>query len=199
MTAIAPPPLDATMSQPDVDNRRAIQGLRTRVEGRSTRGRVSSGLALLAVGALSVAAGAIGGLVNRKPRNKLWYRMLRKPSFTPPDRVFAVVWPVLYASAAVSAWRVWRTPSSPARTRALGLWGAQLACNAAWSPIFFGAHRPKLALVDLGGNFASLGAYAITAAKIDRPAAALVVPYLGWLSFAAAMNAGVIAKNRWLL
>ena len=54
-----------------------------------------------------------------------------------------------------------------------------------------------LALIDLGGNFASLGAYAFTAAKIDRPAAALVVPYLGWLSFAASMNAGVIAKNRW--
>ena len=152
--------------------------------------------ALLGFGAATILAGVLSGAVNRKPKNQLWYRALRKPAITPPPFVFALVWPALYASAAWSAWRVWKTPSSPARTTALTLWGVQLACNVAWSPIFFGAHRPRLALADLGGNFVALGAYAAAASKVDREAAALVTPYLGWLGFAGFMNAGIITNNR---
>jgi translocator protein len=131
-----------------------------------------------------------------KPRNKAWYRLLRKPSFTPPDRVFGLVWPPLYALTAYSGYRVWRAPSSPGRTAALALWGAQLAFNGAWSVLFFGKHRPKAALVDLAANYVSLGGYALTAASVDRPAAALVAPYLGWLSFAGALNGSIASKKQ---
>ena len=190
MSAIVTPPLDVR-SLATTDNAHALEGLTKRQR------RKGSVLALVGLGAVSLLAGALSASVNRKPKNKLWYRSLRKPSFTPPDAVFAMVWPALYAGAAYSAYRVWKTPSSSARTTALVLWGTQLACNAAWSPLFFGAHKPRAAMVDLGGNFAALSAYASAAGKVDRTAAALVTPYLGWLGFAALMNRGIIQKNRW--
>ena len=213
MTAIAPPPVgtetgnatDAAGSSVAHDNAEALENLEAldgqwsdaaTVESTKPRSRRAKTTALLGFAAVSVLAGAVSGLINRKPRNKAWYRLLKKPSFTPPDPVFALVWPALYAGAALSAYRVWKTPPSRERTAALVLWGTQLACNAAWSPIFFGSHRPRLALVDLAGNAASLGAYTYAASRIDAPAAALVAPYLGWLGFAGVMNAGIVPHQQ---
>jgi tryptophan-rich sensory protein len=85
---------------------------------------------------------------------------------------------------AVSAARVYRAAPSPARSRALTLWGAQQALNAAWSPLFFGQRRPRAALLDLGLLWGTLGGYALQARKVDPVASALVGPYLGWVSFA---------------
>lgn len=140
-------------------------------------------------------AAALGGFITSRRRNRVWYRLLTKPGFTPPDRAFSLVWPVLYGLSAISAWRVARTPASPLRSKALALWGTQLACNAAWSPLFFGWHAPRAALVDLAANYASLGAYALAARDVDPAAAYLVAPYLGWLTFAGALNTSIIAKN----
>ncbi len=215
MTAIAPPPVgtetgSATEASVARDNAEALESLEA-LEGdwsaagdpdagnsstRHVRSRRASIAALVGFSAVSVLAGAVSGLVNRRPRNKAWYRLLGKPKFTPPDPVFALVWPALYAGAALSAHRVWKTPPSRERTAALVLWGTQLALNAAWSPIFFGAHRPRLALANLASNAASLGAYTYAASRIDAPAAALVGPYLGWLGFAGLLNAGIITSNR---
>lgn len=128
-------------------------------------------------------------------RNKGWYRWIRKSPLTPPDRTFSSVWPVLYSLGALSAWRVARKEDSPARTRTLTLWGAQLACNAAWTPLFFGLHRPAAAMTSLAMNAASLAAYAVEARKLDPVAAAIVLPNLCWLGFAATLNAAVIHRN----
>ena len=149
----------------------------------------------LAVFAALSAGAAAGGAIVGKPKNRLWYRLVRKSELTPPDATFGVVWPVLYGLGAWSAWRVARTPSSPARTAALALWGAQLACNAAWTPVFFGAHRPRLALGVLVANAALLGAYALVASRVDGKAAAAVVPNLAWLGFAGVLNTAVVTKN----
>lgn len=140
--------------------------------------------------ALSAALGARATL-----RGKPWYRRLHKSPLTPPDAVFGPVWTGLYALEATSAVRVYRTPPSPERTRALVLWGAQQALNAAWSPLFFGLHRARAALVDIGLLGATLEAYRRSAREVDRPAASLVLPYLGWLGFAAFLNAEAIRRN----
>jgi tryptophan-rich sensory protein len=212
MSAIAPPPIPGVTDeaiQTRLGAARALTSLKgeqsrthddtnvNREHSTSMRGRwLGSLVGLVLFGAASAAAAIGGGLVTAKQRNKRWYHLLRKPSFTPPARVFGLVWPVLYSLGALSAWRVARTPPSPARSVALGLWGTQLAFNAAWSPIFFGAHRPRLAMADLAGNYASLGAYALAASKVDTAAAAMVVPYLGWLTFAGVLNASIVGKNR---
>jgi len=151
-------------------------------------------LALLPFLGLTATVAALGSGATRKGRG-LWYRLLRKPSFNPPARVFGPVWTALYAMMSWSAYRIWRKPPSPERTRALALWGAQLGLNGLWSPLFFGKRAIRAALVDLGGLALAIGAYIRAAAKVDRSAAALMVPYLGWVGFAGLLNAEIVRRN----
>jgi benzodiazapine receptor len=156
-----------------------------------------SGLAALAFGALSYGVSAVGAYVMNKrgPADGLWYRSLPKPSFQPPPWVFGPVWTALYGAIAYSGYRVYRAPTSPDRTRALSLWVAQLALNGAWTPIFFGAHKPRIALVDIIALDAAATAYVAAAAKVDKRAAAVVSPYLAWLAFATTLNGSIAAKS----
>lgn len=153
--------------------------------------------ALLGFGALCAGAAALGSITmfGKGRPDGSWYRMLAKPPGQPPSSVFGPVWSVLYATIAYSGYRVWRAPASPARTRALAAWGTQLALNAAWSPLFFGAQKPVIALADIVALDASVVAYSLLARKVDTRAAVAVLPYLGWISFATYLNAGIVAKN----
>ena len=162
------------------------------------RASFQKGLALSVIGVATLLTAVTGARATM--RGKPWYRLLRKSSLNPPDAVFGPVWTGLYAANALSAARVYQAEPSPARTRALALWGAQQALNAAWSPLFFGQRRPRAALFDLGLLWGTLGTYLAQARKVDRTAAALVVPYLAWVSFAGLLNEEVIRKNpKWLL
>lgn len=148
---------------------------------------------------LSYGAAALGGIATRGRPRGLWYRMLRKPSFQPPPSVFGPVWTVLYGAIAYTGYRLYRAEPSRMRTAALGLWGAQLALNAAWSPLFFGARRARLALVDLIALDVATAAMLGAASKVDRRAAIASAPYGAWLGFATALNGAIVQRNpRWL-
>ncbi|MFP5330394.1 MAG: TspO/MBR family protein [Alphaproteobacteria bacterium] len=124
-----------------------------------------------------------------------WFDSLQKPFFMPPGWVFGVIWPILYALLGVAAALVLAEPASPARNKALVLFAAQLALNYAWSPLFFAAHAVKLALVTI---FVMAALAAMTAGQfwhIRRVAGALMLPYLAWLCFAAALNAAIERLN----
>ena len=143
-----------------------------------------------------IAAAVIGSRVGPQSAGTgRWYRKLAKPPFQPPAAAFAPVWTALYAGIAESGYRVWRAPDDPWRTRALGLWGAQMAANAAFVPVFFGARRPKAALGVLGVQVAATAAYMAAARHVDRPAAALMAPYLAWSGFAGALNEEIVRRN----
>lgn len=163
------------------------------VAPRSTP-RGGSLLGLVVIGGLTIAAALIGRTVVKRS-TKAWYHTLKKPSWTAPDVAFRIVWPILYTLSAVSAWRIWRSPPSRARLLALGLWGAQIATNAAWAPLFFGKKRPRAALVDLEATLGSSAAYAIAARKIDKTACLLMAPYLAWVTYAGAINRSVAGHN----
>jgi translocator protein len=150
-------------------------------------------MALAGLAGAVAATALIAARVNR--RNRRWYRRLEKPPFNPPEWVFAPVWTALYGLMVASAYRVWRLPPSPARTRALALWGGQLAANAAWTPIFFEARRPDAALVDSGLLLAGLGAYVNEARKVDPQAAWMMAPYAAWSLFATALNGEIVRRN----
>lgn len=153
-------------------------------------------LALFA-GATAVAAGLGAGSTRRRVRGP-WYRALSKPPGQPPPQVFGPVWTTLYGLMSISAYRVFRRPPSRERSRALRLWWGQLALNGAWSPLFFGARRPRLALADLAALSLGVADYTLTARKVDRAAAWLMTPYLGWLGYAGWLNLGIVRRNRWL-
>jgi tryptophan-rich sensory protein len=154
--------------------------------------------AAAAFGALSYGAAALGTLTmrGRGAPDKRWFRSLNKPAFQPPNWLFGPVWTVLYGTLAYSGYRIWRAERSPQRTRALAWWGAQLALNAAWTPLFFGARKPALALADIGALDVAATSYAVSAAKVDPTAVKVVAPYLTWLMFATSLNGSIVVKNR---
>jgi len=123
-----------------------------------------------------------------------WYSTLAKPALTPPSWVFAPAWTLLYALMALAAFIVWRRSRGPARRAALLAFALQLALNLAWSPLFFTLHRPDLAFVDLVAMWIAIAATIVLFARVSRPAAWLLSPYLAWVTFAGYLNLGV-----WLL
>lgn len=121
-----------------------------------------------------------------------WYRTLRHPAGTPPDWVFPVVWSTLYALMAVAAWMVWRLAGIARRQHygALRLWGWQLLVNALWTPAFFGLRAPGLALGVILLLLVLVAATIRAFARVDRVAAAMMMPYLLWVAYAGWLNAG---------
>ncbi len=117
-----------------------------------------------------------------------WYAALQKPSWNPPAWVFGPAWTLLYLSMAVAAWLVWREGGWKAQGRALGLFLVQWALNALWTPLFFGLHQPGLAFAEITILWLVLAATLAAFWRINKVAGALLVPYLAWVSFAAALN-----------
>ena len=151
-------------------------------------------LALAGFGLATAGAAWYGSRYSRGNRDG-WYRNLRKPSFTPPDKVFPVAWTALYALIAYSGWRVWSAAPSHQRDKALRLWVSQLAANAQWSKLFFKQRSPALALADIFALEGSIIGYIAAAHKVDRSAAYAFVPYAAWVAFATVLNAEILRLN----
>lgn len=150
------------------------------------------GLAVSLAAVLAVSV--VGGLVTADAVAD-WYPTLRKPSFNPPDWIFGPVWTVLYVMMAVAAWRVWRRAGLAGGRVALGFYAGQLVLNLGWTLLFFGARQVGLALVEIVLLFIAILATAIAFSRIDRLAAALLLPYLLWVAFAALLNAAIWSLN----
>jgi tryptophan-rich sensory protein len=157
--------------------------------------RTGPRVALGVFSALTFTAGTLSARVTGGARQG-WYKRLRKPAFQPPGAVFAPVWTALYGLIAVSGWRVWNQPTGPARSRALALWGLQLGLNSAWSFLFFGRRRPDASLLDIAALGPAIAAYALAARQVDRGAAWMMAPYLGWVAFATLLNEEIVRLNR---
>lgn len=153
-------------------------------------------LAFGAFGAAALGAALVGSRATRRTVHSYWYNVeLKKPAFQPPAPWFGPVWTLLYALLAVSGARVWRAPPSRARRRALTLWGAQVALNAAWPVLFFSARRPRAALAELVALVGSAAVYMDEAQQVDRGAALAVAPYLAWTGFATLLNEEIVRLN----
>jgi benzodiazapine receptor len=134
-----------------------------------------------------------GGLaIGFRARPDGWYARLQKPSFNPPDWVFAPVWTVLYVMIAIAGYRLFvRAPGGAAMV----LWAVALVLNFIWSPIFFRLRSPALALVVVLALLAVNAAFVVTSWPVDRAAALLFVPYVAWVAFASLLNAAVVRLN----
>ncbi len=117
-----------------------------------------------------------------------WYAGLAKPALNPPAWVFGPVWTALYASMGL-ALSLAPAPARAARAwPALALFGLQLLLNALWSWLFFGLHRPDLALLDIAALWLAILACAVAFWRLRPLAGALLLPYLAWVGFAAYLN-----------
>ena len=125
-----------------------------------------------------------------------WYQALAKPVWTPPDWLFAPVWTVLYILMAGAAWLAWRAdPKGPEARLALDAFFVQLVLNALWPWTFFALQSPALGLIVIVALLASIVWTMRRFFVVSALAAWLMLPYLLWVMFAAALNGAVLAMN----
>jgi tryptophan-rich sensory protein len=149
-------------------------------------------VALVIFLALTFLAAGIGSLATA-PNIATWYATLAKPSWNPPNWVFGPVWTALYITMAVAAWLVWR--QGGLWRLAMALFAVQLALNAAWSWLFFGFHLPGAAFIEVVALLAAIAATTIAFWPRSMAGGILMLPYLGWVAFAAALNFTVWRLN----
>ena len=139
--------------------------------------------------------GAIAG--NATSRNIAdWYVHLNKPSFNPPNGLFAPVWTTLYVLMGISSFLIWKQPRSEYRRIALILYVAQLALNFLWSFLFFYFRLTGAALVEILVLFTTVIFWVYATYKVHRMAAWIQIPYVLWLTFAIILNASIVWLNR---
>lgn len=139
-----------------------------------------------------LAAGLLGSLATA-PQIPTWYATLAKPSWNPPNWIFAPVWTTLYVLMGIAAWLVWRKRGFRGRTAVL-FW-SQLVLNALWSILFFGLENPGGAFVEVVLLWVLILATVRDFARVSKAGAALLAPYLAWVTFASALNLAIWRLN----
>jgi translocator protein len=137
-------------------------------------------------------AGAVGSVftISAIPN---WYAALQKPWFTPPNWLFAPVWLTLYLLMGVALYLLWGE-----RQRAgapLGAFAVQLVLNVAWSVVFFGAHQLFYGFVVIAALWVMILGTIVLSYRVSKGAAALLLPYIVWVSIASALNYYVWVLN----
>ncbi|WP_254841282.1 TspO/MBR family protein [Natronomonas marina] len=116
-----------------------------------------------------------------------WFQALEKPALYPPPVVFGIVWTALFTLMGVALWLVWGSDAE-GRQVAIALFAAQMAFNVAWTPVFFAREALLVALGVIGALWVLVAVTIVAFDRVDRRAAALLVPYLLWVSFAFFLN-----------
>lgn len=125
-----------------------------------------------------------------------WYQALDKPAWHPPDVLFPIGWTIIYAfntAAVVDAWRAART--AKVADTVIGLFALNAFLNITWSMLFFRVQRPDWAFIEVMLLWLSILALVVYCARISRLSGLLFLPYLGWVTFAGALNWAVVELN----
>ena len=164
---------------------------------QTSRGIARKAAALAAWLLVSFAAAAVGGIASLEA--PAFYEQLALPAWAPPAWVFGPVWTVLYALQGIAAWLVWRAPDNGAARGALLLFLTQLGANALWSWLFFAWRQGLLAFAEILVLWLLIVATIAAFARVRRLAAALLAPYLLWVTFATALTYAIWQRNPALL
>jgi tryptophan-rich sensory protein len=125
-----------------------------------------------------------------------WYKSLNQPAWNPPDAVFPIAWTTIFALAAIAAVEAWRKIERRSTAEwMVGLFALNGALNILWSLIFFRLQRPDWALVAVGALWLSILVLIVYCGRHSWLAGLLLVPYLVWVSIAAALNVAVVQLN----
>lgn len=140
---------------------------------------------------LAAAVGSIGMLDSLT----LWYPLLRKPFFTPPNWVFGPVWTLLYALMGYALYQIRIRNKSEKQSSALLWFWLQLILNALWSIVFFGLHLPGMAFILIIFLWFSIYKTIREFYSQLHFAGQLLIPYLCWVTFAGILNAAIVVLN----
>lgn len=131
----------------------------------------------------------IGSLFTSPSVNSEWYNSI-KPSITPPNWVFPVVWNILFFLIALSLYFAWTSKKSSKKTRLkiAVVFGINLALNILWSLLFFTLQNPVIAFCELILLWGSILAMIFITYRIKKISAYLLIPYALWVAFAGILN-----------
>lgn len=150
------------------------------------------------IASIAVLAGALIGLLvsdgSSDPSSSGLLDRLTLPSWQPPDAVFGPVWTVLYLMIAASIVIAFRSTTTE-RRRVVESYAINIALNLSWTPLFFGIESPTLAGIEIIALLASTIWLIRAMAPVSRLAAALLLPYCAWVSFAAILNWTIVILN----
>lgn len=148
---------------------------------------------------ISIVACQCAGLIGSAfttPAIPTWYAALEKPLFMPPNWLFAPVWITLYLLMGISASIVWRRGLSDRRIRtALIAFLVQLVLNVLWSVVFFGLESPLYGIVVIVVLWIAIMVTIVKFFRVSTLAGALLLPYIGWVTFAATLNVSIFILN----
>ena len=137
-------------------------------------------------------ASAIGGFTTRISKEP-WYSTINKPSFNPPDWVFAPVWTALYICMAFAIWLIWINPKKTKKI--FYIYFIHLFVNTTWSVIFFGLHKIFLALLVIGLIIFFIIWLIRLYLPLNKLSVYLMIPYLGWCCYAFVLNLNLYLLN----
>ncbi|MGQ9708290.1 MAG: TspO/MBR family protein [bacterium] len=145
--------------------------------------------------ALPLAAGALGNIATM-PAIPTWYQGLNKPAFNPPRWLFGPAWSLLYILMGIALFLVWRRGfSNPEVKLALLVFLIQLVLNVIWSFLFFGLRSPIAGLIEIVILWLAILLTLILFFRVSVPAGVLLLPYLGWVTFASVLNGAIVKLN----
>ena len=150
---------------------------------------------ILSVVVTCLVIGYFSGIVTRSAIAD-WYPTLIKPSFNPPNWIFAPVWTVLYILMGLALFLVWRQGWQKLEVRkSVKMFILQLGFNVIWLYFFFGLNEPHLAFLEIIALWLAIAATMIAFYRVDKRASWLLLPYLAWVSFAAFLNYSIWQLN----
>ena len=145
--------------------------------------------------AITLGVGALGGWATAQSV-KTWYPTLNKPSFNPPNWLFAPVWTTLYVLIGIAAYLVWiRRDKIVHFPRTVAIYLIQLILNLGWSFIFFYRHEVGFALAEIILLLIFIVINASMFYKINKWAGYIFIPYFLWVSFATFLTYNIFILN----
>jgi tryptophan-rich sensory protein len=130
----------------------------------------------------------IGSLFTSDAVNSPWYDSV-KPSITPPNYVFPIVWNILFFLITLSLYFAWiGSKNKKQKKKVAWVFGINLALNMIWSLLYFKLKNPLFAFYEIIFLFASILVMIFVCWRIDKKSAYLLMPYLLWAGFASVLN-----------
>lgn len=151
-------------------------------------------LPLLVSIVIAEAAGIIGSVFTFSEITS-WYATLVRPSFSPPNWLFGPVWTTLYCLMGISAFLIWQKRKTRVARAGLVIYAVNLVANSLWSIVFFGLHRPDLALIVIFVLWSTIVIMIKRFWPINQLASLLLIPYLLWVTFATFLNFTIYRLN----
>ena len=149
---------------------------------------------LVAVPAI-LLMGGLAARISGSTETNAWYQTLTLPVFQPPGPLFGIAWAMLYTLIGVAFAMVWGTKQAQGKRLAIALFVVGFAINLTWSPVFFRLHMISAALAIIAVMLVVAIATTWSFWRVNRVAGWLMLPYLAWLCFAAALNISIMMLN----